>query len=214
MIKNREVPTELKGFNSVFNSLVYRHDVSQVYRDFLGIVISCLGHGTREKEYFEIIKRYDKKELQLFSNLFGELMKYYDRNISDSSWCDPLGTYYEILAGNYKKASFGQFFTPPAICEIIARFSLEEKTFGKTINEPACGSGRMVLAANTVAKGNKYICQDLDNICCQMAAINLAFHKIDGIVYCMDTLANSKPTHTYITNLEYWKNKTISILQP
>lgn len=214
MIKTKDVPTELREFNSVFNSLSYRHDVSQVFRDFLEIVICTLGHGTQEKRYFEIIKRYSREELENFSRLFGELMIYYSKNSCESTWCDPLGTYYEILAGNYKKAAFGQFFTPKALCEVMVKFTLDPKEFSKKINEPACGSGRMILAANAFVKGNSFIAQDADDICCQMTAVNLAFHKVDAVVYCMDTLANSKPRNTYIINWKYYHNKTISILQP
>lgn len=214
MIKTQEVPTELRPFNSVFNSLIYRHDVSQIFKDFLEIVICCLGHGTQEKRYFEIIARYNKEELNHFTKLFGELMLYYNKNICENSWCDPLGDYYEILSSSYKKSALGQFFTPKALCEMMVQFVIDKNDFGKIINEPACGSGRAVLAANAFAKGNKYVCQDIDEICCQMTAINCAFHKVNAEVYCMDTIANSKPRNIYVTNFEYYKNKTISILQP
>jgi len=214
MIKSREVPPELRQFNSVFNSLIYRHDVSQIFRDFLEIVICCLGHGTQEKTYFEVINRYNREELENFSRLFGELMVFYSKNTAENSWCDPLGTYYELLAGNYKKSAFGQFFTPKALCDLMVQMTMEKENFGITVNEPACGSGRLVMAANAFVRGNKYICQDMDDICCQMTAINLAFHKVDAVVYCMNSITIDEPRRSYIINHELWKHKTISILQP
>ena len=214
MIKTQDVPTALREFNAVFNSLIYRHEVSRIFSDFLSIVVATMAHGTQEKQYFEVINRYNKEELENFSRLFGELLVFYNKNIDDKNWCDPLGTYYEILAGNYKRAALGQFFTPKALCDLMAQLTLKKDQFGKEINEPACGSGRAVLAAHTFAKGNRYVCQDRDLICCQMTAINLAFHKVDAVVYCMDTLANSKPSHTFVINHKYYHNKTISILQP
>ena len=120
MIKTRDVPTELRDFNSVFNKLIYRYDVSQIFNDLLSLIVACLGRGTQEPQYFEVINRYKREEIEIFSKLFAELIIYYDKNISDSSWCDPLGEYYEILAGNYKKSALGQFFTPPAICDLMA----------------------------------------------------------------------------------------------
>lgn len=214
MIKSREVPTELREFNSVFNSLITRHDVSQVYRDFLEIVICCLAHGTQENRYFEIISRYNREELEKFSRLFGELMIFYSKNSGENSWCDPLGTYYELLASNYKKSAFGQFFTPDTICDLMVQLTLNKENWGVTVNEPACGSGRLVLASNTMVKGNRYVCQDKDDICCQMTAINLAFHKVDAVVYCMDSIQIDDPRAIYVINHELWKHKVISILQP
>ena len=68
----------------------------------------------------------------------------------------------------------------------------------------------MVLAANKICKGNRYTCQDKDPICAKMTAINLAFHKINGVVYCMDAILIDKPRATYIINHELYKHKLIS----
>ncbi len=55
-----------------------------------------------------------------------------------------------------------------------------EKTTGLTVNDPACGSGRMLLAFNNVAPGNYLVGQDLDHICTKMTAINMALHGCQG----------------------------------
>jgi type I restriction enzyme M protein len=94
---------------------------------------------------------------------------------------------------------------------MMASFVIEKDNFGQTINEPCSGSGRMVLAANQVTKGNYYVCEDLDPICCKMTAINLCFHEIRGEVHCHDTLKMDKPRFSLATNYEFWKNNTHSI---
>lgn len=213
MIKTREVPTELKNFNSVFNDLTYRYDASQIFSDFLSLVICCMAHHTQEKKYFEIINRYEKKEVDLFCRLFAELLKFYNREIEPGFWCDPLGTYYELLAGKYKKSNFGQFFTPNGLCDLMANFTINPDEWGKTINDPASGSGRLILASNAYAEGNYYVAQDLDHICVKMTAINMCFHKIRGEVHHMDSIRVTKPFVSYKINHEWHKHEILNILE-
>lgn len=210
MLKTRDVPQALKDFNALFFGLE-KHNLSTVFDDLLTLIICAMGRGTQEELYFQTIKRYDRKELDIFCRLFAELMKIYNLETQDNGICDPLGDYYECLASNYKKSNFGQFFTPFAICKIMSSFIIDIDDFGKKINEPCCGSGRMVLASNQITKGNYYICQDLDPICCKMTAINLCFHKINAEIHCMDTLKMDTPRFSIATNYEFWKNEVISI---
>jgi type I restriction enzyme M protein len=212
MLKNRDVPRELKTFNSLFFDFQYKHDLNRVFDDLLTVIICAMGRGTQEPLYLETIKKYDRKELDTFCKLFAELTVIYQNNLLLNDWCDPLGEYYECLIGNYKKSNFGQYFTPKSICQMMASFVIEKDNFGQTINEPCSGSGRMVLAANQVTKGNYYVCEDLDPMCCKMTAINLCFHEIRGEVHCHDTLKMDKPRFSLVTNYEFWKNNTHSIL--
>lgn len=213
MIKNRDVPRELTAFNSLFFEFQYKYDLSTIFDDLLTLIICAMARGTEEPRYFDTIKKYSRSELDIFCKLFGELLLYYDKKISVvGEWCDPLGEYYECLAGNYKKSNFGQFFTPKDLCTLIAEMTLPKDDFGKKINDPCSGSGRLILAANHIAKGHYYVCQDLDPICCKMTAINLCFHGINAEVHCMDSLSNKNPRFSLAINHNYWKHKTKSIL--
>ena len=212
MLKSREVPTELKKFNSLFFEFQYKYDLNVIFDDLLTIIICAMGRGTQEPLYFETIKKYSRAELDIFCKLFGELLIIYEKNITAGDWCDPLGEYYECLAGNYKKSSFGQFFTPKVICNFMSAILLDSDEWGKTINEPTCGSGRMVLAANHKAKGNYYVCEDLDPICCKMTAINLCLHEIRAEIHCHDALLRSNHRFSLAVNYEFWKHNTKCIL--
>lgn len=208
MLKNRDIPKELKSFNSLFLDFKYKYDLNIIFDDLLTIIICALGRETQEKLYFETIAKYTREELNVFCKLFGELLIIYETNISAGYWCDPLGEYYECLAGNYKKSNFGQFFTPKAICDLMTSFIIDPNEWGKNINEPACGSGRFILAANHKAKGNYYVCEDLDPICCKMTAINLCLHEIRAEVHCHDALLMDKPRFSLAINYEFWKHNT------
>ena len=169
-----------------------------------------MGHGTQEPLYLETISKYSRKELDSLCALFGELMQIYSNNTPDD-WCDPLGTYYECLASNYKKSNFGQFFTPKPLCDLMAMITIDKENWGVTVNDCCSGSGRMLLASNHQVKGNYYYCQDLDPMCCKMTAINLCFHEIRGEVHCQNTLTLEKPRFSLAVNYEYWKNNSKSI---
>ncbi|MFL9844743.1 N-6 DNA methylase [Flavobacterium rhizosphaerae] len=210
MIKTQEAPKGLREFNKIFNSLTYRHEVVTVFDDLLTIIICCLGRGTNEPLYFDTIKRYNPDELQQFAQLFAELCIYYEKEINASGWADPLGTYYELLAGKYKKSRLGQYFTPAAVCTLMAELTVGQE-WGQTMNEPCCGSGRIVLAANHKTKGNYYVCEDLDPICCKMTAINLCMHEIRGEVHCHNALTRKDWRFSYAINYEYWKHKTKTV---
>lgn len=212
MIKNSEVQRELKPFNSLFFSFQYKYDLYTLFDDLLTIIICCLARGTEEPLYFETIKRYKKDELNIFANLFGELILIYGKAKFSKSWADPLGDYYELLASNSKKSAFGQFFTPKPICEMIARMTVNPNDWGKHINEPCAGSGRFILALNHHANGNYFVAQDLDPICCKMTAINMCLHEIRGEVHNMDTLRMTDFRMSYSINYDFHKHKTPLIL--
>ena len=208
MLKTRDVPHELREFNSLFFGFQHKYDLSLIFDDLLTIIICALGQGTQEVLYLETIKKYTRAELDIFCKLFGELLLIYQKANTNGDWCDPLGEYYECLASNYKKSSFGQFFTPKPICNLMAQFTADTNDFGYTINEPCSGSGRMVLAFNHFAQGNYFVCEDLDPICCKMTAINLCMHEIRAEVHCHDAIRNDSDRFTLAINYEFWKHNT------
>ena len=208
MLKTKDVPHELREFNSLFFGFQHKYELSQVFDDLLTMIICAMGRETQEPLYLETIKKYKREELDIFCRLFAELMKIYQKANEDETWTDPLGEYYECLASNYKKSSFGQFFTPACICDMMAQFVANPNEFGQTINEPCSGSGRMVLAFNHIAKGNYFVCEDLDPICCKMTAINMCMHEIRGEVHCHDALKMDTDRFTLSINYEFWKHNT------
>lgn len=212
MLKSTEVPSELKHFNSLFFSFTYKYNLSNLFDDLLTICICLLARQTEEKLYLETIKKYNRKELDIFAKLFAELFIIYDQANNFGEWVDPLGDYYEALASNSKKSSFGQFFTPKGICDLMAGITIDKNKWNDTINDPCCGSGRLLLASNQIKKGAYYVAQDLDGICCKMTAINMAMQNIRGEVHHMDTLRMIKPFVSYSINYNFHKHKTPLIL--
>ena len=118
-----------------------------VFADFCRIAACCLAAGSREDEYFEVIKNYSKEELIEFSKALALLIN----EMESKPFSDVLGSYYLDIASHSSKQSRGEFYTPPEISKLMAMITVDaksviEKSKPITVNEPACGAGGMILA--------------------------------------------------------------------
>jgi type I restriction-modification system DNA methylase subunit len=128
---------------------------------------------------------------------------------------DVLGPLYmEIDAGN---AAAGQFFTPPDLSELMARMigpAPDEEPDFKTISDPACGAGSMLLAAAAavLARGQnprrKMFAEgiDIDRTCAFMCFVQLSLWGIPAIVWHGNALTGKfqKGWATPIYYLDGW----------
>lgn len=136
--------------------------------------------------------------------------------LQNGTWLDVFGILYEnmyLLPGKASKT--GQFFTPPAISDLISDIIGSKKKqasspniSGKTVNDCAAGSGRLLLSHfakmsspdPSVGRTYKYVAQDSDPLACKMCALNMMAHGMNGVVICQDTLAMSTPSAVYYVN--------------
>lgn len=58
----------------------------------------------------------------------------------------------------------------------------------QTVAEPACGSGRLILAANNINPAIYVVANDLDRVCTKMCALNMCLNGTIGEVSCNDGL--------------------------
>jgi type I restriction enzyme M protein len=85
----------------------------------------------------------------------------------------------------------GQYFTPTPICEMISAMTIGEGIENReTILDPACGSGRMLLAAAKQNRHSAFYGADLDSTCCKMALINMLLNSLHGEISHMNSLSN------------------------
>lgn len=136
----------------------------------------------------EIIKRYSPEELNEFPKMLGELVMALEEGPRDV-----LGQLFHDLALHNKHAR--QFFTPYDVCRMMASMTvgdagelqreIAERGFVKT-QEPACGSGAMVIALAEEMKtaGVNYqkhlhvTAVDLDPKCVHMAYLQFSLLHI------------------------------------
>lgn len=131
-------------------------------------------------------------------------------------WLDVFGMLYEemyLIAG--KASRTGQFFTPPAVSDLMSELvgtkkkeASSVKKDGLKVNDCAAGSGRLLLSHfievskqnHSAGRPYSYIAQDSDPLACKMCALNMMIHGMNGRVICQDTLTLSTPTVEYIVN--------------
>ena len=152
----------------------------------------------REKRYKQIINKYSKEERIQFAEMCGLLTMAYEDG-KDFRFGDILGEIY-MESGSGNKHT-GQFFTPYHVSLLTAEMSIPADYNGEKpikINEPACGSGGMIVAAAEVLyrRGiNFQRCmrvetQDLDWRAVYMCYVQLSLFGINAVVVQGDTLAD------------------------
>ena len=175
----------MKKFSDILEKLAYTHSRSIVFDDFLQMAVCALSLGTQEELDFQTIKKYEATDLQKFAEAFALLVAEMDNDGEGLRDC--LGDYFqEYISGGHN----GQFFTPEAICEMMAKITIPESLeTGKTVADCACGSGRTLLAAAKVNRYLKFYAADVSLTCCLMTLINLCLNNLEGTVNWMDSLS-------------------------
>lgn len=209
MAKTTDVPVELREFNRLFCELEYTKWAASVFDDFLDYLIQCFLLDKEENVRQRLMRDYGKK-YDVFPQLFRELVLLMNRKIVDQhDWYDPLGTYYEIVTSRSKSSAMGQFFTPASVVDMMTKVNATEPVTGKTVNDPACGSGRTLLSFHARNPGNRMYGEDLDPMCVKMCAVNFCLHGVIGQVCHIDTLRMEWLTGGY----ETWVFQSLPIMR-
>lgn len=104
-----------------------------------------------------------------------------DFAISDSE-SDVLGDAYEYLIGQFaagagKKA--GEFYTPQAVSTILAKLVTNGKTRLKSVYDPTCGSGSLLLrVAKEVEHVGDFYGQEMNRTTFNLARMNMILHGV------------------------------------
>lgn len=104
----------------------------------------------------------------------------------------------DLFQGSITYGERGQFLTPAPICRMMAQMSVPIEDTGlegrRTVNDPACGSGRMLLAVADQQPHWHFVAHDVDIRCVHMTAINLALRNLYGHVVHQNTLTLKSTT--------------------
>lgn len=141
---------------------------------------------------------------------------------------DAFGDAYEFLMKMYASGagkSGGEFFTPQEVSEILARIVMLGQKNLKTIYDPACGSGSLLLKAAKLAPNKEdlhFYGQEINPTTYNLCRINMFLHNINFAnfdIQLEDTL--HKPQHlgmqfdAIVSNPPYstkWDGKDNTIL--
>jgi hypothetical protein len=166
-------------FRKILERLAHRHDTKSVFDGFSRLSACALAAQTREAEYLEEAKRWERPDLDLFAEALGALvMEMEARPFEDILG----GCYMEFALSSKGQQWNGEFHTPKLICDLLAQMTLgdagslpAEGTI--TVCEPACGAGAMILSLAQacppeVRRRLRVTAMDISRTACDMAFIN------------------------------------------
>lgn len=180
----------------------YIRDQKQVFTDaveFVALNVALISDPhkkeSRKERCKEILDSYDGRDYTKFIEIctaVNELMKGMIECFDDY-----LGEIYMNLPGN--KSQAGQFFTPYHVSLMVAKMTfgtIPETGKVLTINEPACGSGGMVIAAAQTFDelGFNYtdnalvVANDVDRNCALMSYLQISYTGMPAVVKHQNSL--------------------------
>lgn len=231
--KNHFMPDDCKELCNALISVSERYSICQIFEDWLRISAIAISNAVdwqfkdkRENMYFEIIKKYNKKELERMTDCFAILIHSFDKAFNTIGYTDLLGKVFHAL--NLHNEYQGQFFTPFHISEFMGKIVADGKgtDIAREIEtkgyiyayEPCIGSGAMMLAlAKAMQEKNTNPQQclvvtgcDIDIKCVCMSYIQLSLFGIPAVIVHGNSLTleewSSWKTPMYIAG--FWEFKT------
>ena len=183
----KEIINEIGNYCNKFGK-----DFAIIFDEWLDWMISffdrdnVLCHDCDFSKIFDEMKESNETYFKCFTSIAKETAK----QIEIKGWFDAFGTIYEEkVKTGYKASSMGQFFTPAALCDGLARIVADKNRM--FTYDPACGSGRLPLAMWGQLDKDKFhyfMLGDLDPLSCKMSAMNMMLHGMFGIVERRDAL--------------------------
>jgi len=94
---------------------------------------------------------------------------------------DVLGDAYEYLIAKFAAGagkSAGEFYTPQQVSKILAKIVTTGKPKIRSVYDPACGSGSLLLRVAKVAEVSEFYGQELNRTTYNLARMNMILHDV------------------------------------
>ncbi len=178
---------------NLFASLVEQINIGKFDVELLAIAINQISASTQgqesEKEFDHLFDDMDLKSTKLGRDVKSRsaLISKVICSIADLSFgtddteIDILGDAYEYLIGQFasnagKKA--GEFYTPQQVSKILAKIVTLGKTDLRSVYDPTCGSGSLLLRVSKEANVRKFCGQELTSTTYNLARMNMLLHNV------------------------------------
>ena len=185
---NTKTSQALADFKKFFERLSYSQDYPTTFSSFLDFALwrvapQCADDMNEELRRLE--KTYSEDMVPVFMGMFDSWITASDDD--GSGFYDALGDLFMECVSHGRN---GQFFTPQPICDMMAQMTYGDSIQpGQTVCDPACGSGRTLMALAKCQRRLKFYGSDNDLTCTKMAALNMIINSMEGEVAWMDTLS-------------------------
>ena len=191
-------------------SAVYRVDTSQLIADVfecgaisIANTVDFICNEEREERYKQIINKYEPRERELLTEIFGKIYAISSSVVYDDGvFGDYLGDLFMRCSQGNKHT--GQFFTPYHISKLMAKAAIGTEVVEKakkgevlTLCDPCCGGGGLILAALDVLKNDYNVnytencfieCSDIDLRCVHMTYLQLSLAGAPAIIKHQNSL--------------------------
>lgn len=163
-----EVELLQKAINKITNSTMGTESQDDFENLFEDMDLSSTKLG---KDY----KSRGKLIAKVMANISEIPFSYEDTEI------DVLGDAYEYLIGQFaanagKKA--GEYYTPQQVSKILAKIVANGKTKIKSVYDPTCGSGSLLLRVARECKVSKFYGQEMVSTTYNLARMNMLLHDV------------------------------------
>lgn len=149
---------------------------------------STMGHDS-EQDFEQLFSELDLNATKLGktvsqrNELISKVLLHLDKidfQLADSQ-IDILGDAYEYLISQFasgagKKA--GEFYTPQEVSQILARIVSSGKKELKSVYDPTCGSGSLLLRIARYTRVDRFYGQEMNNTTYNLARMNMILHDV------------------------------------
>ena len=199
MAKEQFLHPETADLLTTLDEAARRSGVSrgQAFEDFLHMAVCALSGGRMEEQYLAVVKKHSegkpgRRGVDSLATLYGQAVAAMEQTRDEMK--DVLG---DLFQGAITYGEHGQFLTPEHLCRAMARLTIgdiseEESREQKSVCDPACGSGRMLLAVAEMQPHWLFVGQDVDLRCVRLTAINLALRNLYGYVIWGNSFSNER----------------------
>nr|DAY72207.1 MAG TPA: N-6 DNA Methylase [Caudoviricetes sp.] len=182
------------------------------YSDFMEVSVCTLKKPFEyiydeniDNKFLSVLKKYNDKEKEIFPKLLGIFISLMDIEASKGFFTDIAGKIFHLLNAENKRT--GQFFTPSNLGYLTASVmdrNIIKKTIDEqgyiVINEPACGSGSLILGLATLMLELGYNPQkqlfiratDIDKRCVDMCFNQLSYYGLSAVIVHGNTLTQEE----------------------
>ena len=162
----------LEDLKKVLNNIERSTVGHESEEDFIGLfedvdlTSSKLGKSENEKNktIIEILSHLDKIDFQL-----------------KDAKSDILGDAYEYLIGQFAAGAGkkgGEFYTPAQVSRLLAKIVTNDKKRIKSVYDPTCGSGSLLLRIKDYAEVVEFYGQELNRTTYNLARMNMILHDV------------------------------------
>jgi type I restriction-modification system DNA methylase subunit len=174
----------LNKMASVFEQLSRKGSAHSAFNDLLDFTLIPYRYYPTGEElkaaHEKLVSWPDKELITSFLTAMADLQP--------EGFRDPIGEFY---MQHISHGHLGQYFTPENITDFMAIASVGDHSEpGQTVLDPACGSGRTLLATAKINRHLRFYGADLDSTCCKMALTNMLVNSLTGEIAHMNSITN------------------------